>query len=1040
MTNFDYLRDIEPLHDLYTVCQGAEVTMESDHDACALHCRRGLEWLVKAIYTLKNSEIGERKSLFELMTGEPFVSFIDDDRLMAAAHYIRKVGNVAAHAGGVKSGEAFFCLLNLYNLVGGVLLKLRFLSSLPPFDKNLIPKAGVAVTPAEAVSAPTVAFIKSVPEEAVESKEPVPVVTDYSEFETRRLFIDLMLRDAGWDLVGKDNVALPGKAGTEIEVHGMPVQDVGYADYVLYGADGKPLAVIEAKRTSKDPVIGKHQAELYAQCLKEQYGILPVIYYTNGFQTFVIDGLGYPPRQILGFHSAEDLSVIYRSRGRSTITDQNVKDYITDREYQKRAIHSICDHFNKLHRRGLLVMATGSGKTRVAISLCDVLIRNKWAKNILFLADRTALVNQAQKNFAKLLPEQTTSILNDPTNRGKDGKPDLSARITFSTYQTMINYIDSDKKEFSVGRFDLIIIDEAHRSVFGKYVAILDYFDALMVGLTATPREDVDRSTYELFGLDGEPNFSYELAEAVDDEYLVNFSVLNRTSKHLREGIKYKDLKPSEKAQLEDVWKYEAALAEDESGGKPRDIKSSEINHYIYNDKTIDLMWEDLMTTGLTVNGGDTIGKTIVFAHRHEHAVRIVERFNAQYPEYGSDFCVVIDNQVTKSQDLINSFEVRGKMPQIVVSVDMMDTGIDVPDVLNLVFFKQVKSKIKFWQMVGRGTRKSPDVHGEGLDKKFFNIYDWCGNFDFFDVTPEGEPQLPVLSVTERLFNLRVDLAVALQHAKYQQDEFAKALHDDIKETLRSQVLALSDQNITVRRHWEVVDKFRKEASWGCLSEIDALDLKDQVSPLVIRSVTDNSALRFDILILNIQLAQILPDHQAGKSMVRVTEIARSLQGKASIQQVKTKLSTINEVAHPEFWKEVSLSKLEKVRVEMRDLVQFIKGDKKRNFTINIPDIIEYKDSPRGTMPVLTYKERVVDFIAKNRNHPVLEKIKTLEQLSRTDILALEQICWQELGTKEEYQSYVRRGGLICGDSVAAFIPQSSKWIAPKHWNCIPSS
>lgn len=1022
MTNFDYLRDIEPLHDLYRYCQGAEATIETDRDACALHCRRGLEWIVKAVYTLKNTPIGERASLFELLSGAPFTEFIEDDRLMSAAHYIRKVGNVAAHAGGVKSGEAFFCLLNLYNLVGGVLLKLRFLSSLAPFDKNLIPKAGVAVTPAEAVSAPTVAFIKSVPEEAVESKEPVPVVTDYSEFETRRLFIDLMLRDAGWELVGKDNVALPGKAGTEIEVHGMPVQEVGYADYVLFGADGRPLAVIEAKRTSKDPIVGKHQAELYADCLERQYGVRPVIYYTNGFQTFIIDGLGYPPRQILGFHSAEDLSVIHRSRGRAPITDQNVKDYITDREYQKRAIHSICDHFNKLHRRGLLVMATGSGKTRVAISLCDVLIRNKWAKNILFLADRTALVNQAQKNFAKLLPEQTTSILNDPTNRGKDGKPDLSARITFSTYQTMINYIDSDKKEFSVGRFDLIIIDEAHRSVFGKYVAILDYFDALMVGLTATPREDVDRSTYELFGLDGEPNFSYELAEAVDDEYLVNFSVLNRTSKHLREGIKYKDLKPSEKAQLEDVWKYEAALAEDESGGKPRDIKSSEINHYIYNDKTIDLMWEDLMTTGLTVNGGDTIGKTIVFAHRHEHAVRIVERFNAQYPEYGSDFCVVIDNQVTKSQDLINSFEVRGKMPQIVVSVDMMDTGIDVPDVLNLVFFKQVKSKIKFWQMVGRGTRKSPDVHGEGLDKKFFNIYDWCGNFDFFDVTPEGEPQLPVLSVTERLFNLRVDLAVALQHAKYQQDEFAKALHDDIKKTLRSQVLALSDQNITVRRHWEVVDKFRKEASWVCLSEIDALDLKDQVSPLVIRSVTDNSALRFDILILNIQLAQILPDHQAGKSMVRVTEIARSLQGKASIQQVKNKLGTINEVAHPDFWKEVSLSKLEKVRVEMRDLVQFIKGDKKRNFTINIPDIIEYKDSPRGTMPVLTYKERVIDFIAKNRNHPVLEKIKTLEQLSRTDILALEQICWKELGTKEEYQSYVRRGGLICGDSVAAFI------------------
>lgn len=1017
MTNFDYLREIEPLHALYTFCQGAETTMESDYDTCALHCRRGLEWLVKAIYTLKHVDIGARTSLYELMSGAPFVEFLDDDRLMSAAHYIRKVGNAAAHPGEkVKGSQAFFCLLNLYNLVGGTLLKLRVVETLAPFNKDLIPKSSISVKPRETVPAPDNDFIKSVPAEAVASKTPAPVVTEYSEVETRKLFIDLMLQDAGWELVGKDNVPLPGKAGTEIEVHGMPKQDVGYADYVLYGSDGKPLAVVEAKNTSKDPIIGKHQAELYADCLERQYGVRPVIYYSNGFKTFVIDGLGYPPRQILGFHSQEDLMVIHRSRGRSGITDQNVKDYITDREYQKRAIHSICDHFNKMHRRGLLVMATGSGKTRVAISLCDVLIRNKWAKNILFLADRTALVSQAQKNFAKLLPDQTTSILNDPKDRN------VNARITFSTYQTMIGYLDADKKNFSIGRFDLIIIDEAHRSVFGKYTAILDYFDALMVGLTATPRDDVDRSTYELFELDNEPNFAYELAEAIDDKYLVNFAVLNRTSKHLREGIKYKSLTAAQKTQLEDIWKYEAAQSENGSDPTPRDIRSSEILNYIYNQKTIDLVLEDLMTTGLTVNGGDTIGKTIIFAHNHEHAVKIVERFQNQYPEFGSDFCVLIDNQVTKAQDLINSFEVRGKMPQIVVSVDMMDTGIDVPDVLNLVFFKQVRSKIKFWQMIGRGTRKSPDVHGEGLDKQFFNIYDWCGNFDFFDVTPEGAPQERTNSVTERLFNLRVDMAVALQSAQYQQNPFARALHDDIKKILRNQVRALSDQNITVRRHWEVVDKFRKEESWVCLSEIDALDLKGQIAPIIIRSITDNSALRFDILILNIQLAQVLPDHQASKSMACVTDIVKSLQEKASIQQVKNKISVINEVAHPNFWKGVTLDKLEKVRIELRDLVQFIKGDKKRNFTINIPDIIEYKDAPEHTLPTLTYKERVIDYISNHRNHPVLEKIHSMQQLSPADILALEQICWKELGTKEEYQNYIKRGGMICGDSVAAFI------------------
>ena len=532
----------------------------------------------------------------------------------------------------------------------------------------------------------------------------------------------------------------------------------------------------------------------------------------------------------------------------------------------------------------------------------------------------------------------------------------------------------------------------------------------------------MDRSTYELFGLDGEPNFAYELAEAVNDNYLVNFSVLNRTSKHLREGIKYKDLTDSQKEQLEDIWRYEAARSDNGSSPTPRDISSSEILDYIYNEKTIDLVLENLMTTGLTINGGDTIGKTIIFAHKHEHAVKIVERFHNQYPEYGSDFCVLIDNQVSKAQDLINGFEVRGKMPQIVVSVDMMDTGIDVPDVLNLVFFKRVKSKIKFWQMIGRGTRKSPDVHGEGLDKQFFNIYDWCGNFDFFDVTPEGEPQAQMISVTEKLFDLRVDMAVALQNAKYQQATTARAIHDDTKKTLRSQILALSDQNITVRRHWEIVDKFRKEEAWVCLSEVDALDLKNQVGPIIIRSVTDNSSLRFDILILNIQLAQILPDHQAGKSIARVKDIAKSLQEKASIQQVKSKIGIINEIAHPDFWKSVTLEKLEKVRIEIRDLVQFIKGDKKRNFTINIPDIIEYKDAPKQTLPKLTYKERVIEYISKHRNHPVLEKIHSMQQLTHADILDLEQICWEELGTKEEYQNYVKRGGLICGNSVAAFI------------------
>ena len=371
---------------------------------------------------------------------------------------------------------------------------------------------------------------------------------DYTEAETRRMFIDLMLEEAGWEVMESKGIIVPGKACIEVEVDSMPnTRGVGFADYVLFGDNGKPLAVIEAKRTTKDANVGKHQAELYAESLALKYGVKPIIYYTNGYRSYMIDHLGYPPRSVLGFHTKEDLMLLMQRRGRKDITDTRVNDHITDRDYQKSAIKAVCEHLNTKHRRGLLVMATGTGKTRVAISLCEVLMRNGWAKSILFLADRTALVNQAHRNFVKLLPGESTCVLSE----GKE-KRDKNARLMFSTYQTMINYIDTETKEFSVGRFDLIIIDEAHRSVFGKYTAILNYFDALIIGLTATPRNDVDKSTYDLFEMEsGEPNYAYELPEAVADGYLVPFNPQVRSTSIMRDGIKYDNLSIEEQKQLE---------------------------------------------------------------------------------------------------------------------------------------------------------------------------------------------------------------------------------------------------------------------------------------------------------------------------------------------------------------------------------------------------------------------------------------------------------------------------------------------------------
>ena len=1030
MKNFDYLKEIPELRDLYGFCSAAEDTQQTNADICALNGRRALEWIVKAIYSLKGIQLDERTSLMELISSEPFTRFVgEDDKLMMAAHYVRKIGNKAAHEGGVKGGEAYFTLLNLYNVVGGILLKLRVLNNLTPFDRELIPKApSLNVVPNSTVPDATEQFVKSVPKGSVETPEDITDKVDYSEAETRKLFIDLLLGEAGWEVLDKDGAIVPSKACIEIEVEGMPNnKGVGYVDYVLFGANGKPLAVVEAKRTTKSPEVGRKQAILYADCLEKRYGVRPIIYYTNGFKTQIIDGLGYPARRVQGFHTEADLMVLLQRRGRKGITDLSIKDEITDREYQKRAIKNICEHFNGMHRRGLIVMATGTGKTRVAISLCDVLMRNSWVKNILFLADRTALVKQAHKNFTKLLPSATTARLDD--FNAADKKTVMQARILFSTYQTMINYIDTEEKEFSIGRFDLIIVDEVHRSIFGKYTSILSYFDSLMVGLTATPREDDDKDTYDLFGCEsGIPNFEYLLSEAVDDGYLVDKVVLSRTTDILKNGIKYDKLSKQEKEQMESIWKYEKAKMDiPDEVTYNRNIETKEIFSYIFNEDTINKVLVDMMENGLKINGGDTIGKTIIFAYNHKHAELIVEHFKMLYPQLGDDFCQLIDNTVNYAQSLIDTFEVRGKLPQIAVSVDMLDTGVDVPDILNLVFFKPVRSKIKFLQMIGRGTRLSEGIFDEGetdedRDKKCFYIFDWCGNFEYFGENPEGFKPPKSISLTERLFNLRVDLVIALQHAKYQNDAVAKALHDETKAILLGQVQGLKDKYISVREHWDLVDKYKKKETWIYLSGTDGLELKEVISPLLVNNTTNVGATKFDILMLNIQLSTMLEEVNGEKSKQVVENIARKLQEKASIKQVNDKMPLIMQLSNHNFWQGASLDKLEYVRKEIRDLVQFLMGMSTKTFTINIKDAVEVKATPGDVQMQKSYKQRVIEFLAENKDLPVIQKIVRMEKLSENDIRELEKICWKELGTKEDYEKFVAKSNMICGDSVGAFI------------------
>lgn len=1031
MKNFDYIKDYG-LKSLYELCDAAEENQVNHPELSAISARRALEYVVKSIYSMKGVAIPERVSLFELIDGELFREFIGDDRMMMAVHYVRKVGNAAAHDDHVGKRESFFTLLNLYNVVAAVLVKLKVVESVAPFNKALIPntKFTPVITEPKIEAKDIDEIAAKVDKESLDSKEPIKELpSDMSEAETRKAFIDLMLREAHWDVLEQDGVEKPSKACIEVEVEGMPNgHGVGYADYVLFGANGLPLAVIEAKKTSVSPIKGKHQAELYADCLEKRFGRRPVIYYTNGFETNIIDGLGYPPRRLYAFHTEDDLERLIQKRGRKDISDFSVKPSITDRPYQKMAIKAVCEWYNAKHRRGLLVMATGTGKTRVSISMVDVLMRNDWVKNVLFLADRTSLVDQAKKNFAKLLPNTTIAVLSDSADenivRNKDGEIiEVNARIVFSTYQTMINYIDTEDKPFSVGRFDLIIIDEAHRSIFGKFGAIFSYFDSLLLGLTATPRDEVDKSTYDIFEMEtGCPNYAYELDDAVSDGFLVNYHGFKRGSMILKDGIKYSALSDEEKEQLEQIWDYEETLQDlrPDINTRGRDIGSDEIFKYIYNENTIDNVLQDLMKNGLKVQSGERIGKSIIFAYNHKHAELIVKRFNVLYPEYGPEFCALIDNYVTYAQDLIDKFEIRNKDPQITVSVDMLDTGIDVPDVLNLVFFKIVKSKIKFMQMIGRGTRLCEGIFGASKDKECFYIFDWCRNFEYFEQNPDGKTVKQSLSLTERLFGLRAEIAFYLQHQTYQEDEFAKGLHDDLKATMKKQVSSLSDSHISVRNRWEAVSHFKTDEAWVCLTALNVQTLKLDIAPLLPHNTQDENAKKFDILILAIELGFVNDDFNASKPIVHVRNLAERLMAKATIPQVVAKMDTIKEVLNPTAWENLSLHWLERVRIELRDLIKFLLGDGGKTWTVDIEDVITDDGESDGIQTRVTYKRKVMDYLADMDNNPVLRKIYNLEQLTNDDIIELEQVMWKDLGSKEDYAKFT--DGKSCGENVAILI------------------
>ena len=701
--NFDFLR--QEFHYVAESASYAERHVHADPRASCFHARHALERLVKRVYKVDRVLSPPRVQNLENYLQEPAFRALAPEAVRQKAEFVRKAGNVAVHGKKTPTPETALDVLRelshvlywagrTYLRKGAENLRGRI------FDESLIPRPDAPLARASLAEMEAVTAQRDAAEDArtdlegeVEAlrerlaaikaeNEAVPETHDWNEDKTRSLLIDLALHRAGWRLDSQHN--------REYEVTGMPNESgIGYADYVLWGDDGKPLAVVEAKKTTIDTEVGQQQAKLYADCLEAMHGRRPVIFYTNGYKTCLWDDLFYPPRTVAGFYKKDELaSLIVRRTQREALDVAQIRGRIVDRYYQRRAIGSIAEQFANARRKALLVMATGSGKTRTAIALADLLQRAGWVKRALFLADRVSLVSQAVSAFKAHLPE--SSPVNLVTEKDKVG------RVYVSTYPTMMGLIDETR--FSVGHFDLVVIDEAHRSVYQKYGAIFRYFDSLLVGLTATPREQVDRNTYALFDLEpGVPTDAYELGTAVADGFLVPPRVQQVDLRFPREGIDYNSLSEQEKEQWESLdWGDDV-----DPDALPDRVNASAINNWLFNEDTVDKALRHLMEHGHKVDGGDRLAKTILFARNHEHAKFVEQRFNRHYPQHAGHFARVIDHYAKYAQSLIDDFSQKNKAPHLAISVDMLDTGIDVPEVANLVFFKPVYSKIKFWQMIG---------------------------------------------------------------------------------------------------------------------------------------------------------------------------------------------------------------------------------------------------------------------------------------------------------------------------------------------------
>ena len=996
MTNFDFLKKDPQFDSFADVAISAEKILNIDMGASVMNCRRAMEFAVKWMYSVDKSLVMPyQDSLVSLINTEEFRDIVDRD-LWKRMDFIRKLGNSAAHNGKkITLDKARLCLENLYYFLDFVAYcygedyeEGQFNWQLIEDEKGLVKKEVPQISEVDLKA--LIEENKSLREQLTARREEqqqtyVPKPLDLSEYKTRKIYIDTMLLDAGWT-EGENWV-------NEVELPGMPNKsEVGRADYVLYDDAHRPLAVIEAKRTCVDVAKGRQQAKLYADILEKQSGRRPVIFLTNGFETRINDGQ-YPERKVAAIYSKRDLEKWFNLQSMKTsLNHVSVDKTIAGRYYQEAAVKAVCDSFGKKNRRKvLLVMATGSGKTRTVISLCDVLLQNGWVKNILFLADRTSLVTQAKRNFVNLLPNLSVTNLCEE-------KDNYTAHCVFSTYQTMMNCIDSvndeEGKLFTCGHFDLVICDEAHRSIYNKYKDIFTYFDAPLVGLTATPKDEIDKNTYSVFELEnGVPTYGYELAQAVKDGYLVDFLSVETSLKFIDQGIVYDELSEEDKEAYEDTFK-------NENGELPESISSSALNSWIFNEDTIKKALHILMTEGIRINYGEKIGKTIIFAKNHDHAEKILEVFGKEYPKLAG-YAMVIDNYMTYAQSAIDEFSEPDKLPQIAISVDMLDTGIDVPEVLNLVFFKKVMSKAKFWQMIGRGTRLCPGLL-DGEDKQKFYIFDFCGNFEFFRMN-KGKATANMMALQGAIFNLEFQITYKLQDMQYQTRRLI-AYRKALVEHLSEKVKELNRDNFAVRQHLKYVDLYSDTANYQALTYEDTLLVREELAPLILPDEDEASAVRFDALLYGLELAY-LDGKKYGKARSDLLKKVAAISNVANIPEIMVQAELINKILHTDYLDNAGIDEFEDIRKNLRDLMKYIKKIVYHYDTNFEDDIlsIDWRESELDNDDLKNYKAKAEYYVRQHQDNIVIAKLKKNKPMTQADITELEKILWNDLGTKEEY-------------------------------------